>query len=811
MPADLRNALRALRATPAFTAVALIVLTLGIGASTAIFSVVDAVVLRALPFDEGDRLVAIGEVRIDAGGHAVGRPSSEAPQNFLAWRAQQDVFDGLAAAASTRLTLRTGDGAESLRVARVTSDLFHVLRVPPATGVPFATDNEVEGRHRVAVLSDSFWRRHFGADPHVVGKTLTLDEGVYDVVGVMPPGFRYPIDSSQPSDLYVPYVMTANDKVRGNSRSYYLQVVGRLKNGVTLDQARARIDQIDLAESKAFPAWFKGRWPAVMQLRELLVGQVRSWMLMLLGAVALVLLIACVNVANLMLVRATAREREMAVRAALGASRWQLIRGSLVESLVLSTIGTGLGLLLAWWGVGVLKASLPQSVPRLASIAVDLRVLLAAAGAAFVTGIVFGLAPAFQASRTDVTGALKEGGRGAAGSTRQRLRSALVVAEVTLAVLLLVGAGLFVSSFARLMHVDIGIDYDRVLTMPAYVKMDFNDKASRDAGMARVAQLIPQILERVRQIPGVEVASALYNGLPLSGSWSRTSVKVPGNPKEFGGDDSVDIRSASPDYPKAVHLPLRAGRFLTDADTATSAKVVVLNDVAAKKYFPDRDALGATIAINGDRTVVGIVGSIRLGGPETEVRPESYMAFSQNFATGGDLVVRTTGDPAAMVPAVKAAVHSLAPDITIPETETLRGYFDRLTAQRRFNMLLLSLFGGLGVVIAAVGIYGVMAYVVAQRTQEIGVRMALGAVPTQILRMVLGRASLYVVIGLVVGLGGAWALARFVQTFLFQVQPHDVTVYALVAVTLLVTGLVAAFVPARRAAKVDPLVALRME
>lgn len=813
MWSDVRNAIRALRAAPGFTVTALAVLTLGIGASTAIFSVVDAVVLRGLPFDEADRLVSVSETNKSRAGLPGG---SSAPQNFVDWKAaEQDVFDALAASAGIGgFTIRDGGQPEELRAIRTTANLFSVLRVRPAIGRPFTSEHEADGNHRVMVISDGLWRRRFGADPNVVGRTMTFESGTWEVVGVMGPEFRYPIGPSRPTDLWVPYAMAERDRVRGQGRSYYLQVVGRLKPGVTLEQARARMEQITSSLAAAHPTWFKDRGIATVRLRDYIVGPgVKSWMLLLLGAVAFVLLIACVNVANLMLARASARGREVGIRAALGASRWQLARVLLVESLVLSIAGTLAGVVLASWAVDVLRASLPATLPRLSSVGIDLRVLGAAALAAMATGVFFGLVPALQGSRPNLAGALREGGRsGTASLLRQQVRSLLVAAEVALAVVLLVGAGLFVASFARLMRIDVGLDYHNVLTVPVYPRVNFNDAAARKAGMEQAVVKVADVLARVQALPGVEAASAFTGGLPLSSSWSRTSVKVPGRAEEFKGDDSADVRDISPDYMKVIRQPLIGGRLFTAADNNKGAPgVVLLNEAAARLYFEGKTAIGQSIAIDGDRTVVGIVGDIRLEGPEKEARPQAFIPFAQSSNYGADLVIRTTGDPHALVPAVRNAIFAALPDLVVPEAQTFEEMFNQIVAQRKFNMLLLSLFGILGGVIAGVGIYGVMAFVVEQRRAEFGVRMALGAPRGRILRSVLQRAGLYVGVGLAVGLGISLALSFVVESFLFQVKGADPIVYAAIAALLGAVALVAALVPALRASRVDPIVALRAE
>lgn len=808
MRSDLLNALRALRAAPAFTAVALTVLTLGIGASTAIFSVVDAVVLRNVPFEDPDRLMSVAHMDTRRDGFVGG--TTTAP-DFKDWSAGQDVFEALAATSGggSGFTLRDGGHPEALRVSRTTSNLFAVLRVSPQMGRSYATEHEVEGNHRVAVISHSLWQRRFGGLPDVLGKTMKFDSGTWEIIGVMPAGFEYPVSTAAPVEMWVPYVVPESQKLRGNSRNISLSVIGRLKAGVSLEQAQQRMTAINTALTTDHPKWLPTHVIKVRTLHESIVGKVRPWMLMLLASVAFVMLIACVNVANLMLARATARSRDVGIRAALGASRWQLVRGFLVESLVLSTLGTVLGLVVAYWGVEVLKAALPASLPRASHIGIDLRVLLAAAGAAFATGIVFGLVPAIQLSRPDLIGVLRDNGRAnTAGAAKQRLRSALVIAEVALAVVLLVGAGLFLSSFVRLTNINIGLDHENVLTVPVYPPFVFSDPVQREAGMARAAVLIPQVIARVTQIPGVVKVGGIANGLPLSGNWSRTSVKIAGRTEEFDDEDSVDQRNVTAGYFEAVGIRLVKGRLLTDADV-TGAPVAVLSEEAARRYLGDRDPLGATIGINGDRTVVGVVSGVRLGGPESEIRPEAYLPMTSKSAFGADLVIKTAGAPEAIAPTIRAAIWELAPDLTLGDVQTFEILFERLIAQRKFNMLLLSLFGVLAVVITGVGIYGVMAYVVEQRTQEIGVRMALGAQPGRVQRMMLGRAMVFVTLGLLIGMMGAYALSGAVRAFLFSVEPGDPVVYATTAALLVAIGLLAAWIPSRRAARVDPIIALK--
>jgi predicted permease len=807
MRSDLINAFRALRADPSFTTVALIVLTLGIGATAAIFSVVDGVVLRNVPFNDPNRLIAIADIDTRRDGFVGGHTTVP---DYLDWVAGQTTFEALAAVTGgAALVVRDAGYPENLTNTRATASLFEVLRVSPAMGRVFTAEHEVEGNHRVAVISHGLWQRRFGGAPDVIGTTMTFDTGTWEILGVMPEGFEYPVGATRPSELWVPFVMPESQKIRGNSRNYGLLVVGRLKREATMAQAQQQMDALLAGIKAEHPQWAPHREIQVRTLHESLVGRVRGWMLMLLGASAFVMLIACVNVANLYLARATARSRDVGIRSALGASRWQLMRGFLVESLVLSAIGTVLGVIVAYWGVAILKAALPSTLPRARDIGIDLRVLSAAAAAAISTGLLCGLAPAFQLSRPNLTGALRDGGRSqTAGAARQRLRTGLVMAEVALAVVLLVGAGLFLSSFMRLTSINIGFDHHNVLTVPVYPPFVFSDDEQRAAGMARADRLVPEAIERVQQLPGVVTVGAIANGLPLTGNWSRTNVTVPGNDRTFEESESVDTRNVSTGYFRAMGIGLQRGRLLEDADR-TGAPVVVLNDVAAALYLGDVDPIGARININGERTVVGVVTSVRLGGPESDVRPEAYSAFEPKSMFGADLVIKTAGRPEDLAPTVRAALWAIAPDLTLGETRTMEMLFSRLIAQRRFNMMLLSIFGVLGIVITAVGIYGVMAYVVEQRTQEIGVRMALGAQPNRVLGMMLTRAMVYVSVGLVVGLAGAYTLSSLVESFLFRVEPGEPLIYLGTGALLIVIGLLAAWIPSRRAARVDPIIALR--
>ena len=811
---DLKAAFRSLRSSRTFTAVALIVLALGIGATTAIFSVVDAVVLRGLPFDEHDRLVAVGERRTpgprpDPDRDPLGL-SSIAPQNYFDWIAQQQVFESIAAVGGGAFTLREpGAEPEDLRAQNVTASFFDVLRVRPALGRAFSAENEVSGHNKVVVLSDGLWRRRFGGDAGIVGRTIPLEGGAYEVLGVMPAGFQYPVGAVRPTDLWAPYVVPPDERVRViGSHSYYLQGIARLKPGVSIDQAQAQMNQIAIAVQKANPVWNKDHLIGVRPLIDHMLGaRTKSWMLMLLGAVAIVLVIACANVANLLLARASAREREVGIRAALGAGRFRLIRQLMVESLLLSSVGTVLATLLAWWAVQVLRTAMPEGVPRVAAIAVDMRVLAAAAVLAIVTGLLFGVFPALQLSRPDLTTALKDGARGAsAGGARQRMRSALVVIEVALAVVLLVGAALFIGSFVTLMRIDPGFDPSNVLTVqisPRFAPGPIPPTV--DSGPAFL-----QIVDRIRQAPGVLHASLISGGIPLGGSMSSTSMTVPG--RKVDDPTGISIRRVTPEYHKALRIPLKSGRLFETTDKAGTPNVAIINEAAAKLYFPGESPIGRPVKVNEiDRTIVGVTGDVHQTSLETAPITEVYVPVGQLRVLSGELVIRTTGNPYDALPAVKSAVLQVLPDVPLRNVRTMEELYSRRVAQRRLNMLLLGLFGVLGLVISAVGIYGVMAYSVAQRTREIGVRMALGASRSRVVAMVMTNACILLAVGLLLGGAGAWWARRAAEKFLFRLEPGDPRAFVAALITLSVAALIASAIPARRAASVDPIEALRSE
>jgi len=812
MRADLIAALRALRASAAFTAVALAVLALGIGASTAIFSVVDAVVLRGLPFDEHDRLVAVGTRRPPPVGDDPARDPQQlvtaSPQDFMDWDQRQQVFASLAATTTSFVSLREAGGEpEDLRALRATADTFEVLRIGPALGRPFMAENEVEGRHRVAVLSDALWRRRFGSDPSIVGRTIALDGEAFEVLGVMPPDATYPVGAARSTDLYVPYVVPAGERIRRpNDQNFYLQVVGRLKPGTSMEQAQAQMAQIGAALREEHPEWNENTLVGVRPLVDHIVGsRTKSWMLMLLGTVGLVLLIACVNVATLQLARATTREREVGVRAALGASRWRLIRQLLVENVVLAGLGTVFAVVLAWWAVRVLKGAMPDGVARVSAIAIDLRVLAVAAAAALATGILTGIVPALQLSKPDLTHALRDGARGTVGVARHRLRNVLVVAEVALAVVLLVGAALFIGSFVTLMRIDPGFDTTNLLTAQVFPRFEPGRPPGDNSAQFQ------EIVDRISNTPGVLYASYVIGGMPLGGAMNTTRLTFAGR-QERGDEDTVSQRRVTAEYHRALGIPLKRGRFFEAGDRQGSAPVVIINEAVARRFFPGQDPLGQSLNVaDADRTIVGIVGDIHQTGLEAEPMPEIYLALAQSGRGAGELIIRTSGDPYAVLPAVKSAVAQVLPDVPLRNVRTMDEVLERRVAQRKLNMLLLGLFGVLGLVISAVGIYGTLAYTVAQRTREIGVRMALGASRTSVVTMVLAHAGMLVALGLIIGGAGAWYLTAAANAFLFGLDATDARAFFAALAALAAAAALASAIPARRAASVDPAEALRAD
>jgi putative ABC transport system permease protein len=808
---DLRFAARVLWKSPGVSAVAVVALALGIGANTAIFSVVNAVLWRDLPYKDPERLVRLSEYSAKVPQMSVSYP------NYLDWRAQNTVFEEMAAMQFKSYNLSGGGEAERLLGRNVSPEFFPLLGVEPGLGRNFTQEENQPGRERVVILGHGLWQRRFGSDPQIIGRPVTLNGEPFTVVGVTPQGFRY----GTPADVYVPLNSALDDAMR-TSRGYHpgINVVARLKEGVTVEQASAEMEAIAARLAEAYPDSNTGARARAQLLSEFLVADLRPALLLLLGAVGLVLLIACANVANLQLARAAARRKEIAVRTALGASRLRIARQLLTESVTLALVGGGCGLLLAVWGVDLLRALAAGSLPPTTEIGLDSNVLFFTLGVSVATGVAFGLAPALQASRADLSTALKEGGRSqSADGSRQRARSALVVLEVALSLLLLIGAGLLLQSFQRLRQAELGFDPQNLLTMQV------SRAVSQGEEPARAAQFFEQLRERLATTAGVK-ATAYAAGLPVLGA-PDTSVVIAGRPApEPGKAPQAVLYTVSPGYLETLGVGLVRGRFFDERDDRRSQMVAVVDEEFARIVLPGEDPIGQRIDGNWlgpdvpDAEIVGLVKHVNhngAGAPEP-VRAQLYYAFRQipenvldDFMSGVFVMVRGAGDAAALAPAVRREVQQLDASQPVYAISTMEEVLAQSVSTQRLSAMLLGLFGGLAFLLAAVGLYGVMSYAVTQRRHEIGIRMALGARPRDVMRMVVGQGMLLTGVGIVLGLLGALALTRVMSSLLYGVSATDPATFVLVPLALALVALLANYLPARRAMKVDPVIALRYE
>jgi putative ABC transport system permease protein len=789
---DARYAFRQLRRSPGFAAVAILTLAVGTGANTAIFSLVNSLVLKPLAYDEPGQLVQVWESQAGVAANLV------SPGVFLDWRTQATTMDSLAAFRGIDLNLTSAGEPERISGLRMTADGLRVLRARPLLGRIFAADEDQPGREPVIVLTSELWRRRFGSDPGIVGRTIQLNEAPVTVIGVLPPGF---LPRAQ-DEFVVPYVF---DPAWRDLRSgHFLQVMGRVKSGVPLAQARAELAAIYGRSQALFPAWKKGWSVNVVPLQEEFVGEVKPALLLLLAAVVVVLLVACTNVANLLLAKASARQREIAVRAALGASRGRVIRQLLAESVLLSLLGAGLGLALAFWSVAGLRHFVAAlNLARAHEIAVDGRVLGTTLLVALVTGVAFGLAPALQASRFSLTAVLNDAARGSAAGGR-RLRQTLIVAEVALALVLLVGAGLLLNSFRRLTQVPSGFAPEQALTMQLSLPAKkYPINASR-------AAFFRQILARIEALPGVDSA-AVSAALPLAGGIPNNYFKVAGRAGIAEPGYLADYDFGTPHFFRALGIPLRRGRAFTAADE--SGRVAIVSEEFVRRYFPGENPLGQRLTQGQEGwEIVGVVGDVRARGLAQEVQPIVYRPQSAAEASSNPhLVVRATLPPRLLAESVRRAILEVDPDQPVASVRTLDDVVAGSVADRRLTLGLLAGFAGTTLGLAAIGLYGVIAYSVAQRTRELGIRLALGATRRDVLALVLGEGMRLVLVGLLLGLGAAVGLSRLLVTMLFQVAPTDPQTFAAVSLGLLAVALLAAWLPARRAARVDPMVALRAE
>jgi putative ABC transport system permease protein len=804
---DLRYGVRMLRRNPGFTCVAVLTLALGIGANTAIFSVVNAVLLRSLPYRDPDRLVRVSYYRERLGiDFALGA-------EFLEWRDQAKAFEQIAAYRFDTADL-SGDGEpERLAAGRISADLFATLGVAPALGRPFTSAEEIAGGPPVVILSDGLWRRRFGGDPQVIGRAITLDGQSRTVIGIMPDGFRF----SEKPELWLPLALDVTENLN-RKQIVRVGVIARLKTGVTPEAARADLSVILDRQQQAFPKIYSryvGLQVRVTELIESLVGNVRLALLVLLGAVVCVLLIACANVANLLLARSAARQKEMAIRAAVGAGRLRLVRQLLTESLLLSLLGGAAGLLAAKWGVKLLVAMSPDWIARIEESRVDGRVLGFTCAVMVLTGLLAGIFPALQASKADVNETLKAqstiGGARSGRGGLQRALPALMITELALALVLLVGAGLMSKSFLRLLDVPKGFNPDGVLTLV----LSPNPAKYPDGSPQRNAYC-REALARVQALPGIQFAG-LASKTPLEGVYELMWFQIEGRPPfEQGEGPTVDVNLISPDYFQTMGIELRAGRQFTIQDETAPPRVIIINETMARRLFPNENPVGHRLLMGkAPRTIVGVVSDTRHLSLDQEVRLEVY----QPSGSARNLAVRVApgqNNPASisvLAAAIRNQVRSIEPNEPVNQVVALddRLSKSRAVAGRRFQVLLLGIFAAVALVIATVGIYGVISYAVSQRTHEIGIRMALGAQVGDVLRMVIWRGMRLTLISVVVGLAASLALTRVMKNLLFQVKTTDPATYALIALLLVGVALIASYIPARRATKVDPLQALRHE
>jgi putative ABC transport system permease protein len=798
---DLRHGGRLLRGSPGFTAVAVAALAIGIGANTAIFSVVNSLLIQPLPYQDAGQLAMIWEHNLPRDQ----RSNVVAPANFIHWREMNGAFEDLAGVSMTLRVTLTGIGdPEEFPAQIVSASFFPILGVPPAIGRTFTADED-RPQSRLVVISDRLWKRRFNADRSILQRAVTLQGTPYTVVGVMPPGFSF-LDRTV--DLWVPIGLPADART---PRGRWMKVVGRLKAGTTPRAAQQEMTRVHAELIRMFPDFNTGWTARVVPLREQLTGDVKPALLLLVGAVGFVLLIACANVANLLLARATARQRELAVRAALGAARGRLVRQLLAESVVLAIAGGAAGLLLAWWALHVLRVFVAERVPiqRLEIVGIDGWVLGFTAAAALLSGLFFGLIPALTASGSNLHESLKEGGRSGSGGRGARARSAFVILEVAVALVLLVGAGLLVRSFVRLLAVDPGFDPDRTVTMRVGLP------GSRYPHPAQRIQFFQRLFERADALPGVDSAGAI-SFLPLTGLGSATAFEISGRPKPERGQDLVcDVRVIAHNYVEAMTMPLVKGRLFSANNPGDAQNRILINATMAKQYWPGDDPIGKriTVAWSDPREdeIIGVVGDTRHAELETEPRATIYWPYARFSYPSMTLSVKASAAIEPLVGSLVSIIREQDAELAVADIRTMEEVVASSVAQRRLTMLLLSIFAGAALLLATVGIYGVIAYSVTQRTQEIGIRMALGAQRSDVLRMVVGHAMTLTAAGIAIGAIGALALSRLISGFLFDTRPADPATFAAVAAVLAGVAALASYLPGRRATRVDPVVALRAE
>ena len=800
---DLALSARSFLKRPGFAVIAVLTLALGIAANTTIFSTLDALILHPFSFPNQERLLVFWERNLAVGTVR----GSVAPGNFTDWREQTRACEQIVAIAQMSFDLGGAD-PERFPGYGVTKGFFDVLSVKPAMGRTFLPEESEPGREQVVVLKHSFWQRHLNGDPNIVGKTITLNRKAFTVVGVMPADFNYPYNSGE---MWTPLVFDKDEQ--HNRQNHYLRVIGLLKPGATVAQAQAELHEIAKSSQQQFPETNSGRDVAVVTLTDDAVRGARTGVPVLMGAVVFVLLIACANVANLLLVRAASRQREIAVRLALGASRSRLIRQALTESALLGLMGGALGLVVSVWAIQALANGIPEGfskfIPGWSRLGINLNVLGFTFIVSLLTGCAAGLAPMWYSMRTNLNDALKAGGRSDSGKGgHRRVRSVLVVAEVALSLVLLIGAGLMVRSFFELVHADLGIEPEHVLAMEIALPAESYEENAKRLGFYE------QLIGRVEKLPGVMKTGAI-DIVPFSSSDNSNSFQIVGKaPFRKGEEPFVGVRVSTPGYFDAIGTALRQGRMFGSQDDANAGGVILVNETFVKKFLPGQEPIGQRLQL-GDRKetheIIGVVADVKNDDFDEAADPTSYLPYSQNARRTMNLVIRGTNDPTQLVAVVRSEVRALDPTLPVSNAKTVSQMIDERISPRRLMTYILGVFALSALLLASIGIYGVMSYAVAQRTQEIGIRMALGARAVDVLKLILKNGMGLALIGVGIGLAGAFALTRLLENLLFQVAPTDKVTFIAVAGSLTVVALLACYIPARRATKVDPLVALRDE
>ena len=805
---DVRYAIRMCLRSPGFTTVAVLALALGIGANTAIFTIVNAVLIERLPFHDPSRLVMMWESNSRRPDH----PNTVGPANFLRWRERADAFDQIAGFYETRLNLTGTAEPLELVAQNVTSNFFNTVGVAPMLGRTFLPDEGPDGRNRVVVLTHSLWQRRFGADPSIVGRSIQLNSQPYTVIGVMPPDVSLFVKAGslvgKAPDVWAPFAFTAADR---EPHGRFMMAIARLRSNVSLSEAQSQMTTIAAGLRAEIPQFDTGWTVRLVPIHDQLSGELRPALLVLSGAVAFVLLIACANVANLLLARGAVRQREIAIRTALGAARGRMIRQLLTESIVLGVSGGLFGLLVAQWSLALLLALSPVDLTALGHVTLSYPVLAFTAAVSILTAILCGFAPAFEGSRADVQEALKDGARQVGAGTRhRRLRHAFVVAEIALAVVLLVGAGLMLRSFQGLRQVDPGFDSHNVLTMRVSLPAA---KYGNDTARLRFFQ---NAVAHIEQLPGVRAAGAI-SFLPFAGLGAATDFSIVGQPPPGPGQEPVvDVKVCDNGFFRAMNVKLLRGRLFTDREMQDVSHVVVINETMAQRFFRESDPIGQQIAIDmkspiAPTTIVGVVADIKNGDLTAESRAMSYWPHPELAYSAMTLTVRTVVDPLTLAPAVEAQIRSLDKDQPVSDVRTMDQWIAKSLAQTRFSSLLLAVFAALALLLAAIGIYGVMSYAVSQRTSEIGIRLALGAERRDILRMIVGNGVRLAVVGLTIGGLLAAGLSRTLTSLLFQTRPTDPVTFATVVGVLGAVAVLASYLPARRASRIAPIDALRYQ